>query len=239
MTRRPRRSSALIVSIALACVVAEAAAYAVIRKPSNANVRGTVLFVGDSNLTLGAGAVVFAAQYLDHWDNGYVATFATRPVAGLRTPDCPSTAPRCGTTNYWSTRLPQVLGRTRPNAVVVNLGVNDTYTVGTETSPGYAKYGTKIDGFMRLLPKGIPIVWTNLPCNIEPSSIRKGCTVVNGALARAPSRWPRLTIAKWGGAANAHPEWIIPDNVHYTPDGYNGWAWFVVGQLDKKLEAVP
>ncbi len=233
-----------LVAAAVVFLLLSSVAYAAATKPSNARVRGVVLFLGDSNLLFGSGQVVTAMTYNAHFDNGYVSVLAPRSGAGLRTADCPGNpfAP-CATTNYWSTRIPQILARTKPSAIVVNLGVNDAVEAGTASTRGYTKYAAKIDAFMRLLPKAVPVLWTTTPCLIEPPLIRPGCAITNAALIGARARWPRLTLVPWAAVANPHPEWIVDfgkpglSAVHYTPDGHTAWANTVVAALDTKLKA--
>jgi hypothetical protein len=61
-----------------------------------------------------------------------------------------------------------------PSAWVVDLGINDAVEPGAPTRRGYARYGTKIDWLMHLLGS-TPVLWSNLPCTIEPTNRRVGC----------------------------------------------------------------
>jgi lysophospholipase L1-like esterase len=202
---------------------------------NDAHVRGVVLFLGDSNLTRAAGELETALTDTN-FNDSYVPALASRPGAGMRTKDCPGIPLNpCLTYNYWSIRMPQILKRVEPDVVVVNLGVNDTSAPGTRTSQGYASYDTKIDAFIRLLPT-VPIIWTNLPCRVEPPAEQPGCPLVNQALSAAQSRWPRLTVVDWGRTANRHPEWLLANTPHFKPAGYTAWAKIVVTALNAKLK---
>jgi len=205
--------------------------------PSNARVRGVVLFIGDSNITFTSEAIDFRTTWLDHSDNGYVPVLASRVGAAIRDEDCLD-ASTCTTTDYWKVKIAAIRQSVTSDAFVNDLGINDTEELGTATTRGYASYGAKIDWFMALLPPDKPVIWTNLPCQVEPSNLLAGCHAVNDALAAAPARWPNLTVANWAAQANSHPEYMQDSSVHYTQVGQMAWAKFVVNQLDQKLAAV-
>ena len=110
------------------------------------------------------------------------------------------------------------------SGVVLNLGINDTVSPGNGLDQGYANYDAKIDWLLGELPV-VPVVWSNLPCHLEPPARATGCAVVNAALARAEGRWTNLTVADWASAAPAHA--IPPGDVHLTYKGALAWAEFV------------
>jgi len=231
--------SAAVFAFALVCGVT-VASYATVNTATNAQLRGVVLFVGDSNVTLSSAQIVAETTWETHLDDGYVPVLAARVGASIRTPDC-IVVKGCTTYNYWQIRLAALLKRVHPNAIVNNLGINDTASLGTPTTRGYAAYGAKIDWFMRLLPPGVPVLWTNLPCTIEPKSRLVGCRDVDGALAAATKRWPDLIDVNWAGTADSHPDWMIfqgtTPEVHYTTIGDANWARLVVKMLDANLPA--
>jgi hypothetical protein len=115
------------------------------------------------------------------------------------------------------------------------LGVNDIQQAGTATTIGYASYGQKIDYFMKSMPKGKPVLWINLPCKIEPPKYLHGCSVVNGALNSATKRWPNLKVFNWAAVANQHAEYIVKNDVHYTPAGRKAISEFIAQKLDAKF----
>ena len=204
---------------------------------SNANTRGVVLFVGDSNITFGAEAIDWTLTWQQHTDNGYVPVLASRVGASIRTEDCLDPT-NCTTFNYWQEKLATILRKINADAIVTDLGINDTTTPGTESTPGYSNYGQKIDWFMHLVG-GKPVLWTDLPCAIEPSARRTGCQSVNSALSLAPQRWPNLTVLAWSSEANGHPKYIAaPDReVHYSTVGETAWSRLVVTALDTRFRA--
>jgi hypothetical protein len=204
--------------------------------PRNDGVRGVVLFVGDSNITLSAASVDWTLTWLSHADNGYVPVLASRVGASIRNQDC-LIATGCKTTNYWKAKLAGILSRVNPNAIVSDLGVIDTNHRGTSTTSGYSHYGHKIDWFMSLVPRAKPVIWTNLPCAIEPQNRVAGCHAVNHALAAATQRWANLWVLDWARVANPHPAYMTSPgtDVHLSTAGTAAWAKLVVGFLDAKF----
>ena len=200
--------------------------------------RGVILFVGDSNTLFGAGATTYEMQWAGgHHYNGYAPVFLGHSGAGIRHGDC-APADSCPTTDHWKIKLGETFPKVQPDFVVVSLGTNDARRIGTSTTLGYSAYAEKIDWFMRILPAGQRVLWTNLPCDIEPADRRVGCDVVNQALAKARQRWPRLVVLDWASIANPHPEFMKEGQAHYSKVGYAAWAQFVVAALDARL-AVP
>jgi hypothetical protein len=189
---------------------------------TDAAVRKTVLVIGDSNAVLGSAAL---SQAFTNRPNGYVSILTPRSGMGIRGyfADNPPSA------DYWQVRLPQVLAAVQPDVILIELGVNDTDRPGTATTTGYANYGQKINWLLDLLPAGVPVLWSNLPCALEPVARRTGCAAVNWALALAQSR---LTLINWSAAASGHPGYFIPGQVHLTDAGYTAYAVTVVRALD-------
>ncbi len=165
--------------------------------------------------------------------NGYELVNIARGGSSIRFPDCP----RCTTGLYWKTRLAALKSTVEPDAYVVDFGINDTGGPGLPTSYGYADYGQKIDWLMPLFD-GKPVLWTNLPCPIEPASRQHGCNIVNEALRDARSRWPNLTILGWNLIASSHPGFLGPPlGVHLTDPGARYWSAMVAGALDSRFPA--
>jgi hypothetical protein len=228
------------VALVIALVVAATATGVVAGTESNADTRGVVLFVGDSNVTISAMEIVWSTTLLDnHYDDAYVPVLASRVGATIRTHDCVD-AIGCASYNYWQIKLGNVLGKVKPDAIVNNLGINDTVYLGTQGSPGYAAYGKKIDWFMRLIPKSTPVFWTNLPCLVEPGIRGKGCKAVNAALADAHERWPNFVLVNWAKKANTHLEYMArtaagkPD-VHMSATGSAAWIALVTAAMDRRM----
>ena len=206
---------------------------------TNTRSRGVVLFVGDSNVTLSAGQVMARMTLGDHYNDAYIPVFAPRFGATIRTHDCARES-GCTTYNYWQIRLRETLLKVKPDAIVNDLGINDTTRPGTQTTPGYAFYGAKIDWFMRLIPRTTPVFWTNLACLIEPVRRWDGCKVVNQALAVAQGRWPNLVLVNWAVSARSHPEYLVGgnrSNVHLTATGASVWIARVTAAMDARLPA--
>lgn len=233
---RDKKYTKYIVTAAIGLVLATGATvYAI--TTSNAHTRGVVVFAGDSNILMSSGQITLVANSLEHESNGYTPVFVPKSGAGIRTRDCLESL-GCPTTDFWGIKLGEIFTKVDPDAIVVNLGVNDTKSPGEEDTVGYYKYGKKIDWFMSKLPADTPVFWTTLPCTIIEQPRLEGCQNVNIQLALAPARWPNLTVLKWQVAANSHPEYIGTDGVHYTPVGQKAYANFVTSALDAKL-AIP
>jgi lysophospholipase L1-like esterase len=201
--------------------------------PRNSDTRAVVLFVGDSNVTLAAANIDWALTWQAHEDNGYVPVMASRVGSAIRTPDCLE-PDGCDTFDYWADKLASLEDKVVPDAIVINLGVNDAGLEGTATSPGYAGYDEKIDWLMERTGD-VPVLWTNLPCALEPPDIQPGCEVVNDALAQAPERWPNLTLVDWSERAGTNPDVILPGDLHLSPAGRALWAELVVEALDAEF----
>jgi lysophospholipase L1-like esterase len=190
-------------------------------------------FVGDSNVLLATSAL--AEQFVLRGDS-YPFVIVARVGSGLRFSSCADGAEPCATNEYWRTHLAALRAKVKPDVYVVNLGINDTVAPGTATTPGYFGYAKKIDDFLALLGNR-PVLWTNLPCIIEPAERRAGCNVVNAALRAAPARHPNLTLLDWATIANPHPGYMATflGGVHYTPTGYAAWTKLVASTLESRF----
>ena len=109
--------------------------------------------------------------------NQYVPVLASRAGARIRTPDCLNPLD-CETFDYWRYKLATLRSKIDSDVIVSDLGINDALSEGTADGPGYAFYGRKIDWFMNLVG-GERVLWTSLPCHIEPPDWQTGCKVVN------------------------------------------------------------
>ena len=187
--------------------------------------RATIVFLGDSNISFALTPVAFA---LTESDPSFAIVDVARASTGIRAP-----------TNYWKVRVQEVLARTEPDGFVVNLGINDTHLPGSVDTKGYAEYGTKVDWLMQLLPKKVPVWWTNLPCDLEPQNRVVGCGAVNAALAQAPSRWPNLTVLDFAAVARGHHDYLLKDTgaVHLAGPGATAWADLVSKALVERFPA--
>lgn len=230
--RNTKKSVFALVAVPMLAIATAGIVYAV--TASNAHNRGVVLFAGDSNIVLASGIV--ENQFNDY--NSFVPVFAARTGRGIRSPDC-LVLTGCTTNNYWQTKLAETFKKVQPDAVVTNLGINDTPAAGSSTSLGYAWYNLKIDWFMNLLPRTKPVYWSNLPCDIEPPSRQTGCQIVNSSLTKAMARWPNLHVLDWASIANSHPEYMglvgTELGIHYTGEGHTAWGLMVKNALNARF----
>lgn len=100
---------------------------------------------------------------------------------------------------------------------VVNLGINDALD--------YEDWLERARTFRSLLDG--PVVWSNLPWEIEPAARRQGCLAVNAALEMLD-----VTVADWASEANPHPGWI--EDAHLTTDGAKAWARCVLNATESR-----
>lgn len=227
-----RSKTTLFISIILVVVLGSSiAVYAITSK--NAHNRGVIALVGDSNITLASTNIIWELTWMQHNDNAYAPVFLSRVGSGIRTPDC--IASTCTTTDFWKIKFAETWPKLKPNVVVVNLGINDTASIGTSTGPGYSYYGKKIDWLMQIMPAGKKVLWSNLPCAIEPANRKTGCNYINNSLNQAKGRWSNLIILDWASIANSHPEYINTGDVHYTGAGNAAYSKALVDKLDTLL----
>jgi hypothetical protein len=200
----------------------------------DASANKTVLFVGDSNFLYGASSLTTALANRPH---GYIPVFTPRGGIGIRGYKhgfCPPATAPCPAPDYWAIRLPQVLATVHPDAIVVNLGINDTATRGTDDGAGYANYSAKMTWLLSLLPPGVPVFWSGLPTPIEPPARRAGCAAIDQAITKQTG----ITVLHWYAVAYQHPGYMLPHtNVHYTQAGDDAYAAMVVSALDSYFGA--
>jgi len=179
-----------------------------------------VAFVGDSNVVRGTRETIATLRgpNAHHAPRDYIPRFFAK--AGMRLNPV-----------FFAHEL--ATRRFRPDAVVLNIGINDTLHPDL-----YAHYGERIDKFMSLVPTWVPVLYPTYPVPIEPQARRLGANAVNRAWAIATKRWPNLRIVRWGALAAQHPEWIDQTNpapvqhVHYTGAGYAALAQFELNVLN-------
>ncbi len=216
----------LVVLVVLLCSVsAVAQATPVYDVNVDASVRATVLFVGDSNITYGAEQIT---DVLATRSDGYVPIFASRVGTGIRGFGH-NTCAGCAASDYWAIHLAQTLANVTPDAVVIDLGINDATTAGTATTLGYSSYAQKIDWLLGQLPD-VPVLWSTLPCTLEAPTYVAGCKVINAAIIDAATRHPNLTLVRWYVASTGHPEYM-GTKPHYTDAGYTAWSKLVLQAL--------
>lgn len=219
-----KRFTVVLLAVLALATAADAAPY---DQNTDANVKATILLVGDSNINRGANEITLAL--LDH-QNGYVPTNISRSGMGIRGYSTSTN----DASLYWQIKLAQVLPKIAPDAIIIDLGANDTATLGTAPdTTGYGWYAAKIDYLIALLPN-IPIFWTTLPCPLELAAYRAGCNIINTAIENAPARHANLTVVRWDTAALGHPEYM-GTAPHYTSAGYTAWSNLVVSSLDAQF----
>jgi lysophospholipase L1-like esterase len=116
--------------------------------------------------------------------------------------------------------LDQVRARDQvPEVVVVGLGTNPG------TSP--ATFARDTDALVsELVARGAgTVVWW--PPGDTTDASRAGRAAALRAEAGA-----RLQVPDWPAELARHPDWLAPDGIHLTNDGYMGLAAFLVHQLD-------
>lgn len=128
--------------------------------------------------------------------------------------------PGLSSTVDWATELEGL----KADVVIINLGINDAALAGEPDTQGFTSYDAKVDDLLALFPEGAEILWSNLPCDLEPPDWRRGCAAVNAALAAAADRWPSLTVVDWAAAARPGHFTDLGSNVHLSPEGGRAWA---------------
>src|SRR4051812_28911380 len=193
--RRKRLVRLPALVIALLAVTSVAGAAPTYDVAVDTQIRSTVLFVGDSNITKGAAQI--AATLTTRSDGTHLPVFGSRSGTGIRGygPNaCPS---QCDASDYWALKVANILASVTPAVVVVDLAINDFPTAGTPTGLGYSNYSAKIDWLMSHLPD-VPVLWTNLPCGLEVAPYNGvGCSTINTELAAADTRIANLTVLPW------------------------------------------
>lgn len=229
-----RRNKKLLTAASVLLVIAltSAVVHAWTASPRG-SVRAVVAFLGDSNIIRGASQIDGDTNTPDL---SYVPIIEAMGASSIRWDGCWSLndCPNPNDANFWQTRIADLTNRgIKPDAYVIDLGINDSDHTGTLTTPGYSFYPAKISWLMSQIPSSTPVFWTNLPCAIEDPSRQPGCQAVNGALAGAHKVWPNIHVLNWAGVANPHPEWMIfKGAVHYNDAGLQAWADFVTKALN-------
>jgi lysophospholipase L1-like esterase len=98
-----------------------------------------------------------------------------------------------------------------PPVLVVSLGTNDG-----PADP--AAFRAHVREALALAGPGSCVVWVNMAVagtSYEP---------LNDVLEREAARVPRLVVVDWQRLLDEHPDWLAPDGVHGTEEGYRGRA---------------
>ena len=127
----------------------------------------------------------------------------------------------------WRTTISTFVGRTvgsgveelrarqasLPEVVVLHLGNNVP-----GRPPGLP---AQIDEAMRIMAGVDQVIWLNVHNTTESNDY------VNAELSRAATRWPRLRLVDWWGAAEAFPSATYSDRTHLTPGGQRLYAHLI------------
>jgi hypothetical protein len=218
--------SALLLAISAGCSGSSGRGAA----PSSAGpARAVVALVGDSNVVRARPAI---ADALVNRPSPYKIVDLASVGTSIRTEDCRRFTP-CTTFNFWQSRIAQARAGARPDAFVVDLGVNDAAVTSNSVQRVYRE---NIDWLMRLIGPA-PVVWTNVPCKLEPPSLVDPglCRSMNAALRAAPARWPNLAVLDWAAIAEPRRDFMQIGTNHYSETGQIEWARFVARELDRKF----
>jgi lysophospholipase L1-like esterase len=166
----------------------------------------TVLVVGDSLLYLSAEAVRTALTR-----KGWTPVLDPRIGSGIN---------GGYTIDKWPPRVHDLVRATHPDVVIVELGTNGC--------TGCQSLDAAIDDIMREL-RGVPrVYWLTVR---DASPIPDDPRAVNNAIERAPRRWQNLRIIDMNDAFEGHPEWLLPDKIHFNPAGQRALAKLLAGAL--------
>ncbi len=116
------------------------------------------------------------------------------------------------TIGSWPARIKELVQRTDPDVVIVELGTNGCGPC--------ASLDAAIDAVMGPLQRVKTVYWVNVK---EYSPIPTDPHAINNALAWATLRHPNLHIIDMHKRFAFHPDWLIGDQIHFS---YAGIAVF-------------
>jgi lysophospholipase L1-like esterase len=197
-----RRLGILLSAILVALVPLAWVSAAASRTEPEPVVRGhRVLVIGDS-LTWQSGPQVTAALEARGWE--------------------PTVRAEAGTTiGDWADRVGPLIVEHDPDVLVVELGTNNC----TAACP---HIGRVIDRLLRAVPRTLPVVW--LDVQAQPSYPAHPESV-NDALTAAAERWPNVTLVGLSARFRNHPDWHVPDGLHFTAAGSAELGRFIAESL--------
>lgn len=185
-----RRLGILLAGILVALVPLAWVSVAASRTEPTPAVHGDkALVVGDS-LTWQSSAQVTAALEADGW------TPTIQAVAGT-------------TIGNWAGKVGSLIEEHDPDVLVVELGTNNC----TAACP---RIGSVIDRLLRSVPRSLPVLWLDVQAQPDYPAHPES---VNDALAAAAERWPNVTLVDMSASFRNHPEWHVPDGLHFTSAG--------------------
>jgi lysophospholipase L1-like esterase len=106
-------------------------------------------------------------------------------------------------------------GSSLPPYVVVSLGTNDP-------ASDVAAFRAEVARAVKLVGPSRCLVWATIH--------RDGGAydAFNAVLLAEAARNRNVRVVEWGAMIEAHPDWLAPDGIHGTPDGYLARAAAVV-----------
>jgi hypothetical protein len=71
---------------------------------------------------------------------------------------------------------------------------------------------------LNALPATTCVVWP------KPYEGSNAVTLFNAQMAAVVAAHSNVHVVDWNATAQAHPEWVLPDHVHYTQEGFDHYA---------------
>lgn len=126
---------------------------------------------------------------------------------------------------FWATHVESLMEHTKPEVIVVELGINDSKNV--------SGWGARLDNFMQNIPSDIPVYWMTVP---DPmGKLGTHDATINNHLKAAVTRWENLKLLSWATKGNANPAWFVEDGVHLNETGQDAFANWLTDQLDSEF----
>jgi lysophospholipase L1-like esterase len=113
------------------------------------------------------------------------------------------------------------------DAIVINLGVNDTLAGYVTQDPAF-HMGRILDA-----AGTTPVLWLNQAETLPNHEV--AAVAYNAALRTAADQYPNLTIVDWGAVLDQHHEYLDPDNLHLNPRGQSIFAQLASDAIDAEL----
>jgi hypothetical protein len=132
------------------------------------------------------------------------------------------TAAPATTIGVWTPKMARLVSDAKPDVVVVELGTNNC----TAACPNLAAV---IDRLLRAVPLTTPVYWLNVQ---NQPSYPAHPESVNDALAAAQTRWSNLTLVDMSARFRNHPEWHLPDGLHFSAAGSDQLAALITQSLE-------
>lgn len=181
--------------------------------PTDATVSASIMVVGDSIMR---SAVAPLQSRLVDRPSGRAATF--NASGGLGVDD----------SRYVSSRIAMgVVATGGFDAIVINLGVNDTLAGYVTQDPAF-HMGRILDA-----AGTTPVLWLNQAETLPNHEV--AAVAYNAALRTSADQYPNLTIVDWGAVLDQHHEYLDPDNLHLNPRGQSIFAQLASDAIDAEL----